>query len=208
MVSCKFEFVMRSTHLLFTPKKHSLLIWILKFICQAPFYVSFELSFFKCNHFMKNYEFSSLSLTIETFWQNIFSTNIFVFFSFSFFWRYFGVVCYAEGTRRHLLQSVSRTWSVYRLLLRHRSLASLQSLSDRRHASAWSDWISSDGSVQQPRHSSRKSSFWCINDLFTLINHFLYQLEFFFINWIDVNRKICFWDAKICSSKIFFYILW
>lgn len=39
MVSCKFEFVMRSTHLLFTPKKHSLLIWILKFICQVPFYV-------------------------------------------------------------------------------------------------------------------------------------------------------------------------
>lgn len=85
MVSCKFEFVIRSTHLLFTPKKHSLLIWILKFICQVPFFVSFELSFFKCNHFMKKYEFSSLSLTIETFWQNIFSTNIFGFFSFSFF---------------------------------------------------------------------------------------------------------------------------
>ena len=84
MVSCKFEFVMRSTHL-FTPKKHSLLIWILKFICHVAFYVSFELSFFKCNHFMKKYEFSWLSLTIETFWQNIFSTNIFGFFSFFVF---------------------------------------------------------------------------------------------------------------------------
>ena len=30
------------------PKKHSLLIWILKFICQVDFNVSFELSFFKC----------------------------------------------------------------------------------------------------------------------------------------------------------------
>ena len=157
MLSCKFEFVMRSTHLLFTPKKHSLLIWILKFICQVPFYVSFELSFFNCNHFMKNMNFLHCR-----FWQ-------FLGFSLFRFYRYFGVVCYAEGTRRHLLQGVSRTWSVYRLLLRHRSLASLQSLSDRRHASAGSDWISSDGSIQQPRYSSRKSSFWCINDLFTLI---------------------------------------
>ena len=109
-----------------------------------------------------------------------FLTKYLLGFSLFRFFRYFGVVCYAEGTRRHLLQGVSRTWSVYRLLLRHRSLASLQSLSDRRHASAGSDWISSDGSIQQPRYSSRKSSFWCINDLFTLIWLFSLPIRIFF----------------------------
>lgn len=130
-------------------------------------------------------------------------------FSLFRFYRYFGVVCYAEGTRRHLLQGVSRTWSVYRLLLRHRSLASLQSLSDRWHASAGSDWISSDGSIQQPRHSSRKSSFWCINDLFTLIWLFSLPIRIFFSLIESVLTETFTTETqKICSSKIFFYVLW